>query len=294
MADVNPFLAPGSWYKGAMHVHTTRSDGKLSPAESMAFHRDHGYHFLSVTDHGTITDLSAQSTADFLNIPGVEVSHGHNELGQSYHVVLIGTRELVHPSNALSVQDAINMWADKTQMLFLAHPYWSGHIVSEMMPLQRLDGVEIYNTSSWTDLGKGLATVLWDELLVRGKHWWGYAVDDTHGVNDDADGGWVVVKSEKLDEQSIIAAMKSGAFYASSGPQIQDFRVENGVATIKCSPVATINFIGHTQWGFQRRAEPGKTITDARWQLTGHEHYLRAECIDGGGHAAWTNPLVVK
>ena len=31
MSDVNPFLAPGSWYKGALHVHTTNSDGSAVP-----------------------------------------------------------------------------------------------------------------------------------------------------------------------------------------------------------------------------------------------------------------------
>jgi hypothetical protein len=293
MADVNPFLTPGSWYKGALHVHTTRSDGSLTPNQSIEFHRDHGYHFLSVTDHDVITDLSAQSTPEFLNIPGVEVTHGHNELGQSYHIVLIGIRRMSRPANVLPIQQAIDQWAEQAQIRFLAHPYWSGMVLSEMMPLEKLDGLEIYNTSSWTDLGKGLATVLWDELLVRGKHWWGFAVDDTHGINDDAAGGWVQVKSEKLDEPSIITAMRNGAFYSSSGPDIYDFRIEKGVVSLRCSPVATINFMGHTQWGFQRRAEPGKTITEAQWRLTGHEHYLRAECIEGSGHAAWTNPIVL-
>lgn len=291
MSDLNPFLAPGSWFKGALHVHTKNSDGNLTPAQSVAFHREHGYHFLSITDHNVISDMSAQSTPDFLNIPGVEVSHGKNELGQSYHVVLIGIRHMVRPTYVQSIQEAIDLWAEQAQMRFLAHPYWSGMVVSEMMPLERLDGVEIFNTSAHTDLGKGLSTSQWEDVLVRGKHWWGFAVDDTHGVNDDAAGGWVWVKSERLDEPSIIAAMKSGAFYSSSGPEIHDFRIENGVAYVRCSPVAAINIMGHTQWGFQRRAEPGKTITEAEYKLKGKELYMRAEAVDGTGHAAWTNPL---
>ena len=104
-------------------------------------------------------------------------------------------------------------------------------------------------------------------------------------------GGWVWVKSEKLDEDSIIAAIKSGAFYSSSGPEIHDVRIENGVVSVKCSPVATINIMGHTQWGYQRRAEAGKTINNAQYWLTGNERYVRVECVDGTGHAAWTNPI---
>ncbi len=64
-----------------------------------------------------------------------------------------------------------------------------------------------------------------------------------------------------------------------------------GGATVRCSPVAAINFIGHTQWGFQRRAEPGKAITEAQYRLKNKENYIRAECVDGTGHAAWTNPI---
>ena len=36
MDTINPFTLPGAWDKGALHVHTTRSDGKLTPAESAA------------------------------------------------------------------------------------------------------------------------------------------------------------------------------------------------------------------------------------------------------------------
>jgi hypothetical protein len=94
-----------------------------------------------------------------------------------------------------------------------------------------------------------------------------------------------------LEEGAILRAMKEGAFYSSSGPEIYDFRVENGVARVRCSEVTAINFIGHSQWGFQRRAAPGQTITEAEYRLNGHELYLRAECVDAWGHAAWTNPL---
>ena len=291
MTDNNPFLMPGRWYKGALHVHTTRSDGKLSPSESVAFHRQHGYHFLVATDHRVITDLSAQSDGGFLNIPGIEVSHDANPLGQPYHIVVAGIRQHVYLPEGTPIQGAIDLWAESGALVFLAHPYWSGMTVTEMLPLERLAGLEVFNTSSQTDLGKGLAAVHWDDMLVRGKRWWGYAVDDTHGINDDAAGGWVWVKSERLDEESILRAMKEGAFYSSSGPEIHDFRLENGVASVCCSEAVAINFVGHTQWGFQRRAEPGHAITDAHYRLTGNEKYVRAECVDASGHAAWTNPV---
>jgi hypothetical protein len=291
MATSNPFTLPGSWYKGALHAHTTRSDGKLSPAESAAAHKAHGYHFLAITDHDVITDMSAFSDASFLTIPGVELSHGRNEVGQSYHMVLVGIRQVVRAAYNVPIQEAIDTWAEAAQLLFIPHAYWSGMELHELLPLERLAGMEIWNTSANTDLGKGLSTVHWDSLLARNKAWAGFATDDTHGINDDFDGGWVCVKSERLDEASILTALNSGAFYSSSGPTIHDFRIENGVAYIRCSAATTINFIGIHQWGWQYRAEPGHPLTEAEYKLKGKERYLRAECRDAHGNTAWTNPL---
>ena len=39
--------------------------------------------------------------------------------------------------------------------------------------------------------------------------------------------------------------------------------------------------------------EPGETITEATHRLTGHEEYLRVECVDAQGRSAWTNPPAV-
>lgn len=291
MDNINPFLLPGAWYKGALHAHTTRSDGKLSPAESAAAHQAAGFHFLAITDHDVITDMSEFATENFLTIPGVELGHGRNEAGQSYHMVLVGLRKLVRAKHSMSIQEAIDTWAAETPLLFLPHPYWSGMELHELLPLQHLAGMEIWNTSAQTDLGKGLATVHWDSLCARGKRWAGFATDDTHGINDDFAGGWVCVKSERLEEASILQALNQGAFYASTGPTIHEFRVEAGIAYVRCSDVAVINMIGATEWGLQRRAKAGQTVTEFEYKLRGKEQYLRVECRDAQGRTAWTNPL---
>ncbi|NLS79917.1 MAG: CehA/McbA family metallohydrolase [Chloroflexi bacterium] len=301
-ADVqaNPFAAPGQWYKGAVHVHSTRSDGKLSPEEVMKAHRERGYDFLALTDHNVITDLSALSDKTFLNIPSVEWTYDRNELGQSYHIVVLGVRQNLTLSHETPIQEAIDAWAAAGATIFVAHTYWSGMVYSELLPLDKLIGLEVYNTSSMTDHGKGLAAVHWDDVLVRGKRWWGLAVDDTHWISEpgrpyyDTFGGWVMVKSQKLDEASILAALRQGQFYSSSGPEILDYRIENGVAYLKCSPAQVINFVGHTQWGTQRRAAPGQTVTEAEYRLNGKERYLRGECMDAEGNKAWTNPIYLS
>jgi hypothetical protein len=294
MVSCNPFLLPGHWFKGALHVHTTCSDGRLSPADVVALYRSRGYHFVVITDHNRRTDVSGLSAPGFLVIPGVELGWGCNELGQPYHFVLAGLRgELSWPVE-LSIERVVAHLRGLAPLVLLAHPYWSGMTVAEMAALEGVAGLEVYNTSAETDLGKGLSSVHWDDLLARGKRWWGYAVDDSHGINDDLDGGWVWVKAGSLSEESVLSALAAGAFYSSSGPEIHDFRLEGEVATVRCSPVQRINFLGQAQWGFQRRAGQGDGLSCAEYRLCGRELYLRVECIDAHGRTAWTNPLFLS
>ncbi len=45
------FTAPGQFWRGNLHTHSTRSDGILSPEEVCRRYRDEGYDFLALTDH---------------------------------------------------------------------------------------------------------------------------------------------------------------------------------------------------------------------------------------------------
>ena len=43
----------GRWYRGNLHTHTRWSDGRAFPEESVSWYRNHGYHFLGLSDHNT-------------------------------------------------------------------------------------------------------------------------------------------------------------------------------------------------------------------------------------------------
>ena len=49
------FSETGSWYKGNLHSHTTNSDGRLTPEQSAAYYREHGYSFLCFSEHDYYT-----------------------------------------------------------------------------------------------------------------------------------------------------------------------------------------------------------------------------------------------
>ncbi|MFA7692205.1 MAG: hypothetical protein GX117_10960 [Candidatus Hydrogenedentes bacterium] len=48
--------AQAEWYKGAIHVHSLRSDGDGAPEVPVAWYKDHGWNFVCVTEHNQKQD----------------------------------------------------------------------------------------------------------------------------------------------------------------------------------------------------------------------------------------------
>ena len=62
-----------------LHLHTTASDGRLSPAELVQLALNQGLHIIAVTDHDTVNGIvpalsAAQASPSLKVIPGVEIS----------------------------------------------------------------------------------------------------------------------------------------------------------------------------------------------------------------------------
>ena len=99
-----------------------------------------------------------------------------------------------------------------------------------------------------------------------------------------------MVRSEN-SVPAILAALRDGAFYASCGPEIRDFRVEDGVATVECSPVKQIQF-RHLRAPYpMAKAPQGETVTRHSVKLRPGTNYIRAVVMDAQGRRAWTNPI---
>src|SRR6266508_3501963 len=71
-APSNPFAANGMWLRCALHAHTTRSDGELSPEELVSHYERAGFDVLAITDHWVRTE--APFTDRLLVIPSSELS----------------------------------------------------------------------------------------------------------------------------------------------------------------------------------------------------------------------------
>jgi len=293
---INPFTAPGHWYRGNLHTHTTQSDGRMSPQEMVDWHAIHGYGFLSLTEHRIRLDPTPYARDGLLLIPGIELD-GHDPASGRYHLVGLGVKGSVKHDSDLGLQAAIDGLRAAEGLVVLAHPYWSGQTSAHLLKAEGAWGIEVFNGVCHKERGKGLSAVHWDDLLAAGKRLWGLAVDDAHGHPPDGDlgWGWVMVKAEELSQEAILRALEAGAFYSTTGPEIQDLRLEDGAVTIHCSPVEHIHFICDWALGGAVHAWDGPPLTEAHFQLRNEgETYLRVECIDHQGRCAWSQPIFLE
>jgi hypothetical protein len=293
---VNPFAQPGQWYKGCLHVHTTRSDGKWTPEQVIDWYRRHGYHFLAFTDHGVLSETRTVAD-DFVLLSGIEADGVDPHMGV-YHLVGLGLDEppamdLVGAN--IPIQEAINRLRAAGGLVSLPHPYWLGQLSKDLIALRGCFGIEIYNGGSEIDEAKGLSVVHWDDMLAANRRIGGLAVDDAHWHNGtrQAGLGWVWVKAPALEQRAILQSLEQGCYYSSCGPEIHELRLERGGKEVhaRCSPSVAVDFVGN-EWQSQRRwAPPGETLSEASQRLNGRQRYVRVACQDSLGRRAWSNPL---
>src|SRR5260221_3962814 len=186
----NPHAAAGNWYRGNIHTHTTRSDGKLAPADVVNWYHAHGYDFLALTDHWHSTHEGAEK-AKITVLIGQEIDVTPPGEAQRLHIVAIGLNGRPNLPKDRPAQPSIDILLEMGATCFLAHPYWSGLTYAEMIDLQGISGVEIFNGSSTDDNGKILSLVHWDNLLHRGKNWPAIATDDPHTIHRERVRGWL-------------------------------------------------------------------------------------------------------
>jgi len=132
-----------------------------------------------------------------------------------------------------------------------------------------------------------------DLLLRRGLRYSACATDDAHfnPARQDSRRGWVQVKTDSLEPESLLAALKRGDYYSSTGPEILDIEVNGSESvTVSCSPAARVFLTGH---GSFSHAVYGDGITSAEFslkQLSPGEYY-RITVRAADGTRAWSNPI---
>lgn len=288
MKITNPFEQPGRWFKANLHTHTTNSDGDTPPAERVAQYREAGYDVLALTDHRTVTEIEALNSKDLLLIRSFE-GHPPCPTGPAYHLVCLnvpkGFEYVEKPANDMIAE--VNATGGA---VFVAHPYWCGRTVVQILALEGVVGLEVFN-STCGKIGRSESSVHWDYVLAAGRILPAIAVDDTHRGRDRFL-GWTMIKAEALTVESIMQAVCTGSYYATGGPEIKDYRMNEGVVTFQCSPASEIHFHCRNNTGRSFYADEGELLTEVEFQPVATAGYVRATVVDARGRRAWANPIV--
>jgi hypothetical protein len=294
----------GTWLRCALHAHTTESDGDMPPSTLLDHYSRAGYDVLCLTDHWLRTE--ATSRAPILPIPSSEINATLGG-GRWAHVLGIGVLDdPSHLSRApLGLADTIR-WIDEHGGLpFVAHPYWSGLTTADFAGLEGspLLGVEVFNATCELQLGQGMSRYLWDGLLAEGHSLTGIATDDSHHPGFDSAVASVMVRAGAPTVPEILAALREGRFYSTTGPLLHRVLVGSARVEVACSRCASITLhagpglggrVGVTRLAYRN----GEPVTDAAGSLVGAVFdvipgvpFLRVEVHDPNGGIAWTNPL---
>ncbi|MBN2884258.1 MAG: CehA/McbA family metallohydrolase [Clostridia bacterium] len=291
-----------NFYKGNIHTHTERSDGRLPVEEVVNIYKGLGYDFLAITDHNKVFKSDAYNDGIYI-IPGMEI-HSRRAMEQkTHHMVALTTydndmvyhNQLIDNTLWTSASGSAVELAEKTSalgfMVTYCHPVWS-----RMDPEEYIEAgftsLEVYNGICEYKYNHGNAEQHWDYMLRRGKKVWGIAADDCHGGENHNGRGFIMVKSDSLDDKSILSAIARGSFYSSRGPLIHDFFIEDGVATVKCSPAARIDFITYENLGKSEIYE--EPVEEASFRYNPDIDYIRIEIEDSKGLKAWSNPIFIR
>ena len=270
-----------------------------------------------------------EKPGEFLLIEAEEITDRFRN--NQVHINALNLQELIPPQKGASVVETVRnnlrMVAEQAERLgrpilaHLNHPNFHYSFTAEQLAeVLEEQFFEVYNghpgINHLGDAEHPGDEELWDvanELRLgklKAAPLFGVATDDSHdyhGGNVSPGRGWVMVRSEKLEANALIEAMKKGDFYASTGVVLDEVSHADGVLLVKARVQDgvdyEIQFIGTRQG---EDAEPGEVLAinegpSASYPLQGDELYVRAVVTSSRPHPnpsftdqqeqAWTQPV---
>jgi sugar lactone lactonase YvrE len=263
-----------------------------------------------------------------LALRGIEES-GRNFIGQPgfppHLVTLFCTSRNPHAA-ADTPQDHVH-WAlnplhsyvaDGTGCLVIwAHPPPGdassvGAIAAQILALKGLAGIELSHGGNSTPRER-----LWDRLLTAcvdaGRPFlWGYAADDTHS-HTNIGRSWLAMRLPVVDEFAIKRALRSGAFYTSNGPAIDDISIAGSTIRLRLPRASEVRWLKSGQFGTGPAVvgpKPGENhclkresdVTESRYALNAGDgttdaktgRFVRALILSPEGKIAQTMPFRIR
>jgi hypothetical protein len=301
----DPFTVEGEWLRCALHAHTTGSDGELEPDALAAHYGRAGFDVLAITDHWKRTE--AASNGRLLVLPSVELNC-ILPAARDGHVLGFGISADADLASLgaeyADLERTAEFIAEHGGVAYLAHPYWTGATPGTLELPENVAGIEVWNAGCELEVGRGLSSVHWDELLETGRRCFGLVTDDSHHPGFDSGHGWTWLRVPERSAEAVLAGLAAGSFYGSSGPVLHDVAVDGEEVEVRCSPARSVTLVsGRTEgaavnagrlgyrYAGEVLAEDDRGITHARLRRPFGAGYARIEVTDANGNRAWTNPL---
>jgi hypothetical protein len=305
--QIRPFSTPGRFWRGNLHAHSNLSDGALHPADVVETYKRAGYEFLQVSDHflgrfgWPIADTRKLRCANFTTLIGAEIHAMATSAGEYWHIVATGLPfDFPHADPDESGPQLAERARAAGAFVSIAHPSWSQLTIEDGRALKAGHAVEVYNHGCAVITDRGDGFYLLDQLCNEDRRLTAVAADDAHFHNGDLDafGAYVMVKSESLDPESLLSALKAGEFYSTQGPRIHNVEMTRKEVRVECSPVHTVALITGASPAVSR---VGRGLTQATiefaelakwaWREPPSIKWFRIVVIDGPRRRAWTNPI---
>ena len=298
------------WYKGNTHCHTLNSDGDEYPRRVIRWYRDHGFNFITITDHNRITEvqyLDTDDKDDFILIQSEEVSDSFK--GTPIHLNALNTKTLVEPQHGESVVESLQNNVDAIRKTGavpqINHPNWKWAFTDvEMSQLTDVLLFELYNIcydcNNFGAGGRPGMEEIWDKVLSRGVLMYGVATDDAHDYlgefhqkKSNPGTGWIMVRAESLTPEAIMTAMEQGDFYATVGVILKDIQITEEEYRVEIEPYRdnayTTFFIGKNGTILEKAYG-----TTAVYKFKGDELYVRARVFESSGKFACAQPVFIN
>lgn len=288
MSIHDPYAGPGTFHKAQLHVHTRRSDGRLEPEEILARYRDAGFSFVGLTDHDRVTRCDTLNGPDFLAISGVEETlvRGIYPLGPHLGRLFVDRR-----LGRGTAQERLDATRREGGVAVLNHPSWKGNLwtaewtVEAMRQLRGPFLLEIVNPHSDTaeDLRRWMALL---RHRAPPETVGAVAGDDAHTAAQ-VGRAWIMVKVSAITAGALREALRSLAFYATTGPQVE-MSVADGA--VRCAgPLAAVTFLDR-----QGQVRAAMEAPEAAYRPAGDEGFIRIEARDRAGGRVWSQPFWIE
>ncbi len=296
------------WYKGNLHTHTSGlgSDGSASPENVVLWYKKHNYDFISITDHNILTEFQ---TEDLVLVKGEEVGKQMKSGNGPVHINGFGITRTVNFLDATNVVPTIQANIDGIRqaggIASLNHPNdrW-GFNHEDIIQTSGATLMEIFNGGGANKNndgapGKPSCEQIWDAVLsTTNKQLYGIATDDAHHYDEfradraNPGRGWVVIRTDVLNENSVINALSTGSFYSSNGVTLEEVEQNNSISIqIKPSQNESYTTVFTGAHGTSLAQITGMEPT---YQIQGDETYVRATITSSDGKKAWTQPIFIN